>query len=208
MSHQLAALEREVGIRLLEPVGRSVRLTAAALVLVEHTEKVLRQLEEAQAEVAALRGGAVRGVVRVAAFQTVAHTVLPPAVRLLAARHPDLTLRITHVSAETALPALLAPRLQPRAGRGLPRPPGDPGNPRAARFISVSATSCAYGPLDHATASPPVGVTQKSTWRAPSRARDSCSPSSTRPNASYCRVASARVWAFCCCFGEVSIPPD
>jgi DNA-binding transcriptional LysR family regulator len=108
VSHQLTTLEGEVGTRLLEPVGRSVRLTAAALVLVAHTEQILRRLEEAEAEVAAMRAGAVRGVVRVATFQTVAHAVLPRVVRALAARHPRLRLRVTHVPAEKALPALLA----------------------------------------------------------------------------------------------------
>src|SRR5919107_1228487 len=69
VSHQLTMLEREVGVRLLEPSGRKVRLTAAALVLVEHTENVLLELERAEAAMAATRTE-VTGVIRMATFQT------------------------------------------------------------------------------------------------------------------------------------------
>ena len=53
VSQQLAQLEREAGVPLLERVGRGVRLTDAALGLVEHTEAVLARLEQAEAELAA-----------------------------------------------------------------------------------------------------------------------------------------------------------
>lgn len=108
VSHQITALQREVGAPLLEPAGRTVRLTAAALVLVEHTEQILRHLEEAEADVASVQGGAVRGTVRIATFQTAAHTLLPRAARALAETHPDLALRVTHLDAGRALPALVA----------------------------------------------------------------------------------------------------
>src|SRR5215212_616117 len=69
VSQQLAQLEREAGVPLLERVGRGVRLTDAARGLVDHTEAVLARLEQAEAELAAGEAE-VRGVVRVAAFQT------------------------------------------------------------------------------------------------------------------------------------------
>src|SRR5919199_6380734 len=68
VSQQLALLEREAGVPLLEKVGRGVRLTDAAHRLADHTESVLARLEQAEAELAAA-SGAVRGRVRVAAFQ-------------------------------------------------------------------------------------------------------------------------------------------
>lgn len=107
VSHQLGLLEREVGVELLEPAGRSVRLTAAAQVLVRHTEAILRELESAEAAVAATRTG-VGGVVRVACFQTAAHALLPDVIDELDARHPELVVSVTHVSAELAIPALVA----------------------------------------------------------------------------------------------------
>ena len=54
ISQQLATLEREVGVALLERDGRSVRLTDAARTLVAHTETVLAQLEVAEADLAGL----------------------------------------------------------------------------------------------------------------------------------------------------------
>lgn len=107
VSHQLSVLEREVGVQLLEPVGRGVRLTPAAEVLVGHAEAILLELEKAEASIAASRD-AVTGTLRLATFQTAAHTIVPDAIRLLRARHPELRVDFSHISAEEALPALLA----------------------------------------------------------------------------------------------------
>ncbi|MGH1554350.1 LysR family transcriptional regulator [Streptomyces sp. L7] len=52
VSQQLSQLESEVGVPLLVPVGRRVRLTPQAEILVEHTEAVLKRLEEAEADIA------------------------------------------------------------------------------------------------------------------------------------------------------------
>ena len=66
VSQQLSALEREVGHALLEPAGRSVRLTAAARVLLGHADVLFAQLERLQGELAA-QDAAPRGEVRSAA---------------------------------------------------------------------------------------------------------------------------------------------
>lgn len=107
ISHQLALLERETGTRLLQPVGRGVRLTAAADSLVAHTEVILREMERAEADIAASRSE-VTGTVRVATFQTAGHTLVLDAIERLASRHPQLTVTVAHVNAEAAIPALIA----------------------------------------------------------------------------------------------------
>lgn len=107
ISQQLAQLEAEVGVPLLEPDGRRVRLTPQALILVEHTEAVLAELDRAESAVAASLDDVV-GTVRVAAFQTAAHGLLPAAVRCLASRHPSLRVHLVHLEPEVALPALAA----------------------------------------------------------------------------------------------------
>src|SRR4051794_36686442 len=67
VSQSLALLEREVGMTLLERDGRHVRLTAAAHRLVARTDRVLAELDLAEAELAADHGG-VRGDVVIGAF--------------------------------------------------------------------------------------------------------------------------------------------
>ncbi|OFI39521.1 hypothetical protein BIU82_00095 [Arthrobacter sp. SW1] len=107
VSHQLKLLEQEAGVPLLEPSGRKVRLTDEAMILVGHAEGIIRHLEAAEADIA-LASRTVRGTVRVACFQTAAHTVLPRAVLALRSQHPDLTVKVAHIPVEDALPALLA----------------------------------------------------------------------------------------------------
>ncbi|MFE1082882.1 LysR substrate-binding domain-containing protein [Brevibacterium sediminis] len=107
VSHQLKILESEVGAQLLERVGRGVRLTEEAQILVARTEAVLRELEAAEAEIAEVRHR-VGGTVRIAAFQTALHTIVPGALARLARDHPDLTVITTHIRTEDAVPALLA----------------------------------------------------------------------------------------------------
>ena len=107
VSHQLKALEAEVGAPLLERVGRGVRLTEEALILVTRTEAVLSQLEAAEAEIAEARHE-VSGTVRIAAFQTALHTIVPGALARLNRDHPDLTVETTHIRAEDGIPSLLS----------------------------------------------------------------------------------------------------
>ncbi|WP_046728796.1 LysR family transcriptional regulator [Streptomyces humi] len=107
VSQQLSQLEAEVGVQLLEPVGRRVRLTAQAEILVAHTEAVLERLERAQAEIAASLTD-LTGTLRVASFQTAALALVPSALGLLRDRHPLLRVHVTHMEPEKALPALQA----------------------------------------------------------------------------------------------------
>src|SRR3954447_22755357 len=67
VSQQLAALEREVGHALLEPAGRTVRLTGAARVLLEHANALFAQLERLEGDLAARRDEPL-GEIRVGGF--------------------------------------------------------------------------------------------------------------------------------------------
>lgn len=107
ISQQLALLESEVGVPLLEPSGRRVRLTAQAEVLVAHTELLLERLELAEADLAAAAAGRV-GTVRVAAFQTVATALIPLALTALDGTHPDLRVEVTQREPDNSVPALVA----------------------------------------------------------------------------------------------------
>jgi DNA-binding transcriptional LysR family regulator len=106
VSQQLSQLETEAGVRLLERVGRNVRLTAQAKVLVEHAKKVFAQLEEAESDLAAAAHQPV-GTVRIGAFQTVAESIVPGAMVALR-QHERLRVEVVEAKPSTALPALLA----------------------------------------------------------------------------------------------------
>jgi DNA-binding transcriptional LysR family regulator len=105
ISHQLDVLEREAGVALLEPVGRRVQLTAEAVALVRHADVVLAQLERAEAELARMRG-TPSGVLRLATYQTVAHSIVLDVLEQLDGT--ALRLDVTHVFAHQAVPAVLA----------------------------------------------------------------------------------------------------
>jgi DNA-binding transcriptional LysR family regulator len=104
VSQQLAALEREAGVVLLERDGRSVRLTAAAETLVAHTETILAQIEAAEADLAAGEGR-YGGDLRIAAFPTFAKR-LTPVLRELSQAMPGVRLGVRELEPEQSLAAL------------------------------------------------------------------------------------------------------
>ncbi|BEH75926.1 MULTISPECIES: LysR family transcriptional regulator [Mycobacterium] len=107
VSQQLAQLERECGMALIEPVGRGVRLTDAGEALVEHTRLAIATLERAEALLAASQGR-VAGRLRVAAFQTLLLSLLPRVLDALARDYPDLRVEVAQREADGAISGLLA----------------------------------------------------------------------------------------------------
>ena len=111
VSQQIAALERETGATLVERSARGVRLTDAGRALVKHTDAILARLTEAESEleaIAGLRGGRVR----LAAFESAAATLMPPAIAEYRSRHPAVELSMTLSEPEGALPQLRAGELE------------------------------------------------------------------------------------------------
>ena len=90
ISQSLLQLEREAGVPLLERDGRRVWLTPAARGLVARTDRVLAELDAAEAELAADHG-TVRGTVVIGAFPSAAAGLVVPAVADLCERHPELS---------------------------------------------------------------------------------------------------------------------
>src|SRR4051794_706418 len=105
VSQQLAILEREAGLRLLERVGRGVRLTDAALVLVEHADALLERAALAEADLAAA-SGTVAGRGRMAGFQSVLLKLILPAMEALERDAPRLRCELIEAEPEDALPML------------------------------------------------------------------------------------------------------
>src|SRR5215207_9012032 len=103
VSQQLAMLERETGVRLLERAGRGVRLTDPALVLVEHAGALLERAAVAEADLAAATG-TVSGRARIATFQSAAVHIAAPAIEALARQSPRLRCELIEAEPKTALP--------------------------------------------------------------------------------------------------------
>jgi DNA-binding transcriptional LysR family regulator len=94
VSQQIATLEREAGVALVERGPRSIRLTEAGQVLVAHTEGILASLEAAEAEIQAI-AGLRGGILRLASFPTAYATVMPPALVEFRRRYPSVELTLT-----------------------------------------------------------------------------------------------------------------
>jgi molybdate transport repressor ModE-like protein len=110
VSQQLALLEKEAGVPLLEKVGRGVRLTAAAERLVEHTDGIVTILERAEADLAA-SDTQVRGTLRLAAFSTISRTTVPRVIASLTRQYPALKVRFRQVEPEEGLQLLSSRRV-------------------------------------------------------------------------------------------------
>jgi len=124
VSQQLAALEREVGMRLTERAGRGVELTPAATILVGHTAALLARLDAAESDLAALRDQ-VSGRVALAAFPSAGATIVPAAWAALARSAPHVQLDLTEMEPEESLPAMARGELDVVVGHEydlLPRP--------------------------------------------------------------------------------------
>jgi DNA-binding transcriptional LysR family regulator len=105
VSHHLAKLEAEVGVPLLQRMGRGIRLTEAGRLLVERAESILQQVESAQLELAEL-AGLRTGRVRLASFPSALATLVPPAVAKIAEAHPGVQLTLIEAEPPDALSAL------------------------------------------------------------------------------------------------------
>jgi DNA-binding transcriptional LysR family regulator len=110
VSQQLGKLEREAGRPLLEPQGRTVRLTRAGRILAAHAERVIAQLDAAAADLADL-DEEVLGPLRIGGVGSAVRTLLPAALAELAALHPRLTPTVADGEAVDLLPRLLAGEL-------------------------------------------------------------------------------------------------
>jgi DNA-binding transcriptional LysR family regulator len=128
ISQQLAVLEKEAGVRLLERAGRGVRLTDAGRLLARHAGTLIAATEAAQADLDSLSGD-VRGTVRAGGLQSATRHVLIPALADIQAERPAVRFEISEMELEQALPELRLGSLDlvisdEYSGHPRPRPPG------------------------------------------------------------------------------------
>jgi DNA-binding transcriptional LysR family regulator len=101
VSQQLAALEREAGIALLDRTARSAGLTDAGRRLARHAERILAMVEEAEADLSA-HAAEPSGRVVVTAFPSAAVAFAPALARSLRA-HPRLALLLRQSAPDDGL---------------------------------------------------------------------------------------------------------
>ncbi|MEO8220554.1 MAG: LysR substrate-binding domain-containing protein [Specibacter sp.] len=105
VSQQVRLLEKEVGVPLVEPSGRRLQLTPQGLILVAHAEQILDLVERAEADVS-MSVSQPRGVVKVAAFQSAALTIIPDAIAELRRLYPELSVEFEQGEPEYTMPSL------------------------------------------------------------------------------------------------------
>jgi DNA-binding transcriptional LysR family regulator len=98
-SQQIRQLARDLGVDLLEPQGRGVRLTSAAESLLAHADAIQARWEQAELDLRA-EYSAPAGQLRVSGFPMAVSVLLAPMAVRLRERYPRLAVRIQ----ETGVP--------------------------------------------------------------------------------------------------------
>jgi len=93
LSQQVLKLEEDLGAKLFDRLGRSVRLTEAGRAFLPHARSILHQMDAARTGVADKRTD-VRGSVAVGVIPTIAPYLLPRYTAAFAKKYPEAKLRI------------------------------------------------------------------------------------------------------------------
>ncbi|MGW4755981.1 LysR family transcriptional regulator [Streptomyces chartreusis] len=104
-SQQIRQLARDLGVDLLEPQGRGVRLTSAAESLLAHADAIQARWEQAELDLRADHG-APAGLLRVSGFPVAVSVLLAPMAARMRERHPQLTVRMREAEAPTGFDLL------------------------------------------------------------------------------------------------------
>jgi DNA-binding transcriptional LysR family regulator len=104
VSQQIAALERAVGLKLVERPGgpRPVSLTEAGDVVLRHADRLLARLGALRADLDQLVAGEA-GRIRVGTFQSAGSRILPGVIREFRSRWPEVRVEIREELDETLL---------------------------------------------------------------------------------------------------------
>jgi len=93
LSQQVLKLEADLGAKLFDRLGRSVRLTEAGRAFLTHARAILEQMDLARASVSE-KNADFRGSVAVGVIPTVAPYLIPGYTASFAKKYPDAKLRI------------------------------------------------------------------------------------------------------------------
>jgi DNA-binding transcriptional LysR family regulator len=102
VSHHLARLEAETGARLVQRIGRGIRLTPEGEHLARRAAEIVGRVDAAAAELSAMVGLRT-GRVRVAGFQSALAALVPHAAATLRRDHPGIELHLADAHPQVAL---------------------------------------------------------------------------------------------------------
>lgn len=106
-SQQIRQLGRELGVVLLEPHGRNVRLTEAARTLLAHADAIEARWEQAEIDLRAAKDEPA-GLLRLCSMPTAVSRLLAPVVAPLTAKYPKLTVQLREVEQPQAFDLLFS----------------------------------------------------------------------------------------------------
>ncbi len=106
VSKRIAALEQQVGHKLLDRVGRRIMLTEAGKNLLPHAQKVLITLNDATRSLSRLHND-VSGRLSLGTSHHIGLHRLPPVLRQFTQRYPDVDLDIHFMDSEQACDAVI-----------------------------------------------------------------------------------------------------
>ena len=106
-SRQLAALEREAGVRLVDRGARRARLTDAGAALSRHAEAILGSVTAAEHELAALQA-VDTGRVRIGSIPSAGATLAVDAIGAFRAAHPAVDVSFSDATTNDALEGIRA----------------------------------------------------------------------------------------------------
>jgi molybdate transport repressor ModE-like protein len=155
VSQQVATLEKEVGMALLERTSEGPKLTGAGRALVGHAEAAIARLEEAEHEVAAI-AGLEGGEVRLASFPSASGTLLTKALGQFTAAHPNVRLSVTDAEPESSLPRLRAAEIDIAVVFDYPFMPATGDDRDVERELLVTESMYLALPRDHPLAAADV----------------------------------------------------
>jgi DNA-binding transcriptional LysR family regulator len=110
VSHSMKALEREIGCRLLDRLGKKVVLTQAGEQLLHHAQRILQEMENAQLSLAQL-GKWGRGRMRLGASTTACQHLIPPVLREFKESFPEHAITLEPGDTNHLVTSLLHHRL-------------------------------------------------------------------------------------------------
>jgi len=111
ISKRIAALERELGTRLFDRIGRRVHLTEAGRALQRHAHTVLNELADARRSLTNITG-TVSGELSLATSHHIGLHRIPPALKLFHQRYPEVKLDLRFMDSEAACDAVVRGALE------------------------------------------------------------------------------------------------